>query len=540
MRKYWLPSSSISAVFAFIVLPHFIACSSNEEIQLNSQLISINQHVHKVNYHRIFEIEIHGILLWASMGFLMPAGILTIRMSNTEKCSTTRLKVLFYVHGILQVLSVLLATAGAVLSIKSFENMFNNNHQRIGLALYIAIYVQFLMGFRRPKRGSKGRSVWFFFHWLLGTTICLAGIINTYTGLSAYHERTSKPISLWTIIFTAQISFMGFFYLFQDKWEYIQKQGIILGNNETMTPQVEIVVPQSDGQKMITRTESGRKSNALGTYFSRNNVLNKLFSMGEEGENNKEKKRVVVESLGWLTESTIMPKKHRPIEGVGASSILELKAQLYKSQEESKRLSKETVHPSAADPNYSHLEIHRAKKKITAKDAFSSKNHGVDAREAKDKLELKAVKDGSVSYAALERKAKLYDKLVRGELSDGEDEEKYCVDFFRKGQEQVDSELPQRHNTSSTEPRDEVGDDDTSLLPDTKAAGLGRQAGTFDRSEHKRFVMEVHKEASQAREKASELKLRRQEQVAARREKLKQAYLRKQLEKSKASKTEQT
>lgn len=105
--------------------------------------------------------------------------------------------------------------------------------------------------------------------------------------------------------------------------------------------------------------------------------------MGEEGENNKEKKRVVVESLGWLTESTIMPKKHRPIEGVGASSILELKAQLYKSQEESKRLSKETVHPSAADPNYSHLEIHRAKKKITAKDAFSSKNHGVDAREAK-------------------------------------------------------------------------------------------------------------------------------------------------------------
>lgn len=126
-------------------------------------------------------------------------------------------------------------------------------------------------------RGSKGRSVWYFFHWLLGTTICLAGIINTYTGLNAYHERTSKPISLWTIIFTAQISFMGFFYLFQDKWEYIQKQGAILENNETMTPQVEIVVPQSGEQKMIMRTESGRKSNALGTFFSRSNVLNKLL-----------------------------------------------------------------------------------------------------------------------------------------------------------------------------------------------------------------------------------------------------------------------
>ncbi|XP_060196074.1 cytochrome b561 domain-containing protein At4g18260-like [Lycium barbarum] len=274
MRKYWLP---ITSVFAFFVFPHFIACLSNEEIQLNSQLISIKQHVPKVNSQRIFDIEIHGILLWASMGFLMPAGILTIRLSNTEECSRTKLKVLFYVHAILQVLSVLLATAGAVLSIKSFENRFNNNHQGIGLALYIAIYVQFLMGLRRPKRGSKRRSVWYFFHWLLGTTICLAGIVNTYTGLNAYHERTSKPISLWTIIFTAQISFMGFFYLFQDKWEYIQKQGVNPGNNETMTPQVEIVVPQSDGQKMITRTESGRKINALGTYFSRNNVLNKLL-----------------------------------------------------------------------------------------------------------------------------------------------------------------------------------------------------------------------------------------------------------------------
>lgn len=53
-------------------------------------------------------------------------------------------------------------------------------------------------------------------------------------------------------------------------------------------------------------------------------------------------------------------------------------------------------------------------------------------------------------------------------------------------------------------------------------------------------IREVHEEANQAREKVSELKLRRQEQLAARREKLKQAYLRKQLEKLKASKAEQT
>ena len=90
--------------------------------------------------------------------------------------------------------------------------------------------------------------------------------------------------------------------------------------------------------------------------------------MGEEEE---KRKRVVVESLGWLTESTIMPKKHKAIEGVGASSILELKVELYKSQEEAKK-SKEL---SGTD-----VEYHRAKNKVSSNDPFVRKNSGVDAR----------------------------------------------------------------------------------------------------------------------------------------------------------------
>lgn len=53
----------------------------------------------------------------------------------------------------------------------------------------------------------------------------------------------------------------------------------------------------------------------------------------------------------------------------------------------------------------------------------------------RDKVELKAIKEGAVSYASLEKKAQLYEKLVRGELTDEQGEEKYCVDFFRKGVE---------------------------------------------------------------------------------------------------------
>ncbi|KAE8655323.1 putative hydrolase [Hibiscus syriacus] len=251
----------------------------------------------------------------------------------------------------------------------------------------------------------------------------------------------------------------------------------------------------------------------------------------------EKKKRVVVESLGWLTESSIMPKKHRAIEGVGASSILELKAHLYKSQEESKK-SKELNGPD--------VEYHRAKKKIAPHDTFSFKNSGVDARALKDKLELKAVKDGSASYAALEKKAELYDKLMRGELSDEEDKENYCVDFFRKGIEEEESQQPRFESCNHASDNLQAGDegaenDDGASLFNTKFVGPGRTAGIIDNDEHKRFVREVHEEANQERERVSELKLRRQEQAMARREKLRQAYLRKQLEKLKsAPKTEQT
>lgn len=95
--------------------------------------------------------------------------------------------------------------------------------------------------------------------------------------------------------------------------------------------------------------------------------------MGEAEESGK-KRTVMVESLGWITESSILPKKHRAIEGVGPSSILELKAHLYKSQEEAKK-SKEI---SGTD-----VEYHRAKKKITPHDPFSAKNSGVESRALK-------------------------------------------------------------------------------------------------------------------------------------------------------------
>ncbi|CAA0816118.1 Cytochrome b561/ferric reductase transmembrane protein family [Striga hermonthica] len=163
--------------------------------------------------------------------------------------SGSRLRLVFYFHAITQVLSVLLATAGAIMSIKFFDNSFKNDHQKIGLAFYIIMWLQALLGIFRPQRGGKGRSIWFLFHWLVGIAVSLLGIINIYTGLQAYKRRTSKDTMTWNIIFTAEVSLIFFLYIVQEKWHYIQKQGIILGNKPVLPTDREIEASPAHQQK---------------------------------------------------------------------------------------------------------------------------------------------------------------------------------------------------------------------------------------------------------------------------------------------------
>ncbi|KAI4331124.1 hypothetical protein MLD38_029342 [Melastoma candidum] len=135
-------------------------------------------------------MKLHGFLLWASLGFLMPVGVLAIRVSRCEKFER-RIRLIFRVHVALQIASAVVATTAAAMSIKNFDNSFNNWHQRIGMVLYGAIWLQVLIGFLRPQRGCKERWLWCSLHWALGTALMLLVVINIYTGLLAYHNMTS-------------------------------------------------------------------------------------------------------------------------------------------------------------------------------------------------------------------------------------------------------------------------------------------------------------------------------------------------------------
>ncbi|KAI4298255.1 hypothetical protein L6164_031835 [Bauhinia variegata] len=246
----------------------FIDCSiSHEEVtqfEIDTHK-NLNSKTYKVSPQKTSDIALHGLLLWASMGFLMPLGILITRMSSREEPGSMKNRVFFYLHVAFQMLSVLLATVGAAISLTKFENSFDNSHQRLGLALYGAILVQALIGFFRPHRGKKERSYWYFVHWMLGIIVSLVGIINIYTGLRAYHKRTLKSTSLLTMLFTAQVSFIAVIYIFQDKLDYMKKQGV--------TPITESIESSSQdtaerqNQKELLPVVACGKRNALGNLF---------------------------------------------------------------------------------------------------------------------------------------------------------------------------------------------------------------------------------------------------------------------------------
>ncbi|KAF8029443.1 hypothetical protein BT93_E1985 [Corymbia citriodora subsp. variegata] len=223
------------------------------------------QNLHKINAKINKDIAVHGLLLWSSMGFLMPLGVLVIRLSIREE-NRARAKAFFLLHVILQVLALILATSGAILSIKTFENSFNNHHQRIGLILYVAIWVQALTGLLRPRRGTKRRSIWYFLHWILGTAVSLLGIINIYTGIIAFHDKTSRATWVWNILFTAQVSLIAFLYLFIEKWDYMRRQGVTSGNEPTTPSPDNLVSSQIESRKDLVLV-SCSKQNALKNLF---------------------------------------------------------------------------------------------------------------------------------------------------------------------------------------------------------------------------------------------------------------------------------
>nr|XP_061785680.1 coiled-coil domain-containing protein 174-like isoform X2 [Nerophis lumbriciformis] len=117
-----------------------------------------------------------------------------------------------------------------------------------------------------------------------------------------------------------------------------------------------------------------------------------------------------------------MDKKKKPFD-VTASSLVDLKAELYRKQEQFKQERLGQEHSSAG---------YKAPK-VKKPNVWNKQNSGVSARADKDAEQL-AEEQQSIDNARskLEEKAKLYEQMTKGDFPDEETEGLYLVDFAQK------------------------------------------------------------------------------------------------------------
>lgn len=122
-------------------------------------------------------------------------------------------------------------------------------------------------------------------------------------------------------------------------------------------------------------------------------------------------------SLGWLTESSLLPKRPKQIEEVGKASMVDLRAALYQSEE--------TLQQTDGSLRAEEQE-RRMKRKADVLGGM--KNRGVAERDAAD-VAYELDEQRRVEQA-LKRKASTYEALMRGDTSVAPDD--CLVDFEMK------------------------------------------------------------------------------------------------------------
>ncbi|PSC71976.1 pentatricopeptide repeat-containing protein [Micractinium conductrix] len=243
-----------------------------------------------------------------------------------------------------------------------------------------------------------------------------------------------------------------------------------------------------------------------------------------------------VESLGWLASSGVQPKKRREIEGVGAASLMAMQAQVARAQQEAALVKEGKLDPE---------EI-RARRRGPVAALLERKNAGVAGRDHRDRLEIKTASDRlSESRAALEKKAALYERLAAGEVDDERDV--YEVDFLMKGaserrgggggggwgsQGELDTTgLAVQTQTGGLMHADMARERERrSWEAEEEAAMAAEQEGERRRKERRELLSEVIDEAAEERARAATAREQRQAAEARKRQRLKAAFLQKQLE----------
>ncbi|KAM8868189.1 coiled-coil domain-containing protein 174 isoform 2-T2 [Synchiropus picturatus] len=176
---------------------------------------------------------------------------------------------------------------------------------------------------------------------------------------------------------------------------------------------------------------------------------------------------------------------------VTASSLVDLKAELYRKQEQFKQ---DRLGQQNADTTL------KAKAKVKKPAVWTKQNPGVSARAEKDAEQLAEEKSSlDSSRRKLEEKARLYEQMSRGDFPDEESEGLFLVDFTQKiidrkkgthSQREATSEDEEGENFSAVPPPPEHPDEEWVDYVD--ALGRSRRCMKKDLPSYQRMDMDLN------------------------------------------------
>eukprot|EP00916_Digyalum_oweni_P001583 GHVL01003045.1.p1 GENE.GHVL01003045.1~~GHVL01003045.1.p1 ORF type:complete len:219 (+),score=100.17 GHVL01003045.1:33-659(+) len=203
-------------------------------------------------------------------------------------------------------------------------------------------------------------------------------------------------------------------------------------------------------------------------------------------------------SLGWLTESSLICKPSKSIEGLTDASLVDLRSVVAKEENEAKR----RIFTKNKKP----------KKKIKKKDVMSDTNIGVELRDARDREIFKEEeKNFENSKKKMIEKCNIYEKMMNNEKIENNE---YLVDFTMKkyfGKNEI-------YKPCEIEKNEKCEENDKNEKYDMN--GYVKQNFDINMSEDsKKYIRQLHSEVETAKnEGGGNLKLKLQERLRQLRE----------------------
>ena len=153
-------------------------------------------------------IKGHAIVAVITFLFIVPTAIMTARFYGRTPGAGRRY------HIYLQILTVLLATVVFILGFQAVgpARSLTNPHHGIGVAIYVLIWIQFLLGWWSSRLRERGRAAYrvpmkLFLHQWLGRVTALLAIAQVPLGLTLYGSPK------WTfVLYALWMAFLVFLY----------------------------------------------------------------------------------------------------------------------------------------------------------------------------------------------------------------------------------------------------------------------------------------------------------------------------------------